>query len=115
MQSHQLKYERCFAEIQEQLATNIEEQFDNQEKGEHSVYQTIQEKEKNLQSAVSQFQTIGTLKISEMTAEQIDHSLKQFQTIVGNYAQVVCQLQYGGLLSKESINCLERNCTTAIP
>ncbi len=115
LQNHQLKYERCFAEIQQQLEVNIKEQFEHQEKGEHSVYQTIQEKVKNLQSTVSQFQTIGTLKISEMTAEQIDHSLKQYQTIVGNYTQVVCQLQYGGLLSKENISCLERNCTTAIP
>lgn len=115
LQSHQLKYERCFADIQQQLIKNIEEQFNNQEKGVHSIYQTIQEKVKTLQSTVTQFQTIGTLKISEMTAEQIDHSLKQYQTIVGNYSQTVCQLQYGGLLSKENISCLERNCTTAIP
>ena len=115
LQSHQLKYERCFADIQQQLATNIEEQFEHQEKGEHSVYQTIQGKVTTLQSTVSQFQTIGTLKISEMTAEQIDHSLRQYQTILGDYTQVVCQLQYGGLLSLENISCLERNCTTAIP
>ncbi len=115
LQSHQLKYERCFADIQQQLENNIKEQFDTQEKGANSIYQTIQEKVKVLQSTVTQFQTIGTLKISEMTAEQIDHSLKQYQTIVGNYNQTICQLQYGGLLSKDSISCLERNCTTAIP
>lgn len=115
LQSHQLKYERCFADIQEKLSINIDEQFKDQEKGEHSVYQTTQEKVKMLQSTVTQFQTIGTLKISEMTAEQIDHSLKQYQTIIGNYNQTVCQLQFGGLLSKEAISCLERNCTTAIP
>ncbi len=115
LQSHQLKYERCFADIQEQLEDNIEEQLNDQEKGANSIYQSIQEKVKRLQSTVTQFQTIGTLKISEMTAEQIDHSLKQYQTIVGNYNQTICQLQYGGLLSKDSISCLERNCTTAIP
>ncbi len=115
LQSHQLKYERCFGGIQQQLLENIAEQFEDQEKGEHSVYQTIQEKVKLLQSTVAKFQTIGTLKISEMTPEQIEYSLKQYQTIIGNYNQTVCQLQYGGLLSKEDINCLERNCTTAIP
>ena len=115
LQSHQLKYERCFGDIQQKLLEHIEEQFEDQEKGEHSVYQTIQEKVKVLQSIVTQFQSIGTLKISEMTVEQMDHSLKEYQTIVGNYNQTVCQLQYGGLLSKEDINCLERNCTTAIP
>jgi len=115
LQSHQLKYERCFGDIQQQLSDNIEQQIKDQEKGENSVYQTIQEKVKVLQSTVTQFQTIGTLKISEMTAEQMDQSLKQYQSIIGNYNRTVCQLQYGGLLSKEDINCLERNCTTAIP
>jgi len=115
LQSHQLKYERCFGDIQQKLLKHIEEQFEGQEKGEHSVYQTIQEKVKILQTTVTQFQSIGTLKISEMTAEQMSHNLKEYQTIVSNYNQTVCQLQYGGLLSKEDINCLGQNCTTAIP
>lgn len=118
LQSQQLKYVRCFAALEKKATFELEKQFPDStslEESEQKLYHAFKDKIASLTALSAKFMTISKLDISGLSGEEVAQSLKNFKGNINQYEQHVCNLLYGGILSKEAVQCLTDSCDIEMP
>jgi len=118
LQNQQLKYRKCFSDVQLKALQNLNARYPNQDslsQMEQSLFSAYAEKLKNMESIAEQFQQIATVSVEKLTPEQLPTTLIKYEAILGDFNNECCQLLHGELLTKADLECLNGACKMAIP
>ena len=118
LQNQQLKYRKCFSDIQQYASKQLKEQFTEVttlSQIEEELYHSYLEKIEGMDPIAQQFQQIEQLSIRKLSSEKLHITLQEYQSILAKFQGLACQLYYGHLLSKDLLNCLEGDCRVKVP
>lgn len=118
LQNQQLKYRKCFSDVQLKALANLNLRYPNQDslsQIEQSLFSGYSEKIKSMETIAEQFQQIEKVSVEKLTPEQLPTTLTKYESILGDFNNECCQLLHGELLTKEDLVCLGTVCKMAIP
>ena len=118
LQNQQLKYGRCFSDIQKMAQTSLDKQFPNKDAltpADRTLYEAFLQKIEGLGTIAQSFQSIATVKSADLPAEQVVRQLSTYKEMIQAYHRQICQLHHGGLLAKEAVVCLGEVCEEEMP
>lgn len=114
LQNQQLKYGRCFAQLQEKAKLELQKQFSNSS-SDQQLYQAFKDKIKVLEEDAAAFLTIAKVSIVDLPIEEVAPTYKKYDQLLIHYQQQVCQLVQGGILDKKEVQCFDRVCKMTVP
>jgi ribosomal protein L7Ae-like RNA K-turn-binding protein len=118
IQNQQLKYRKCFSDIQLNALVNLDKKYPNQDslsQLEKALYQSYFYKIKNLENVAIQFQQIEKVSIEKLPSHQLPTTLSTYQSVLADFKNEACQLYYGEILDKKLLDCLGGTCRVEIP
>ncbi len=114
LQNQQLKYGRCFADLQKKATLELEEQFPNPS-SEEKLYTVFKDKITTLGQVSTQFMKIADIAISQLSVEEVGQEYRKYNQLLSSYQQHICQLLHGAILAKEEVQCVTAACKMEIP
>jgi len=118
LQNKQLKYGRCFADLQRVCEEQMTIQYPTPETLSNAdllLYDAFKSKKDALDQLTKEFQQIADLDIMNLSAEDMQENLKMYTGLVADFQRHICQLVHGGLLTKTAVSCLGEICREEIP
>ena len=114
LQVQQLKYGRCFADLQKKATQELQRQFPTPS-SEEKLYTVFKEKIATLDQVSTQFMSIADLAIAQLSAAEVGQQYRKYNQLLSSYQQHICQLLHGGILSKEEVQCVTAVCKMEVP
>jgi len=118
LKNQQLKYRKCFGDIQRKAIANLALRFPNKDslsKLDVGLYTAYSQKIIQLEKIAEQFLQIEKVSIEKLTSEKLPNTLEAYESILRQFNNETCQLLHGELLTKEDLICFGRDCKIAIP
>lgn len=118
LKNQQLKYRKCFGEIQQTAITNLALRYpnkDNLSSLDTGLYGSYTQKIKQLETIAKAFQQIEKVSIEKLASEKLPSTLEEYEGILNHFNNEACQLLHGELLTKTDLSCLGRDCRVIIP
>jgi len=118
LQSQQLKYSRCFIDLEKTIQKEMNTQFPQPQSLSNSdivLYDAFKSKKDTLIRITQKFQQISDLDITSLSETELQENLKLYKGFVLSFQRYVCQLVHGGLLAKSTTSCLGDICQEEMP
>jgi len=118
LQNQQLKYGRCFADLQKVIQEQLTIQFPKPQTlsdSELALYDAFNSKKDTLDQITKNFQRVADLDIKRLSAEEMQENLSRYKGFVTDFQRTTCQLVHGGLLTKTAVSCLGEICREEMP
>ena len=118
LQNKQLKYQKCFSELQLKALAALKLRYPNQDslsKVELTLYSAYLSKINQLEKEASAFNQISTLSIEKIPREQLADTFNHYNSLLTNFTNEACQLYHGEILKKEDLICIGQACKVMIP
>ena len=118
LKNQQLKYRKCFGEIQQKAIANLALRYPNKDSLsslEAGLYDSYAQKIKQLETIAQQFQQIEKVSIEKLASEKLPSTLEEYEGILSHFNNEACQLWHGELLTKADLGCFGRDCRVIIP
>jgi len=118
LKNQQLKYRKCFGDIQRKAIANLALRFPNKDslsKLDVGLYSAYSQKILQLEKIAEQFQQIEKVSIEKLASEKLPSTLEEYEGILSQFNNETCQLLHGELLTKEDLACFGRDCRVTIP
>jgi len=118
LKNQQLKYRKCFGDIQRKAIANLALRFPNKDSLSNldaGLYTAYSQKIKQLETIAEQFQQIETVSIEKLGSEKLPSTLEAYEGILNQFNNETCQLLHGELLTKVDLECFGRDCRVIIP